>query len=509
MDFGDKLSAVMGILGVNNKELADAIGVDASLISRWRSGARLPNKNNTHSRRMSAFFVEKAGNYQLVSLLSLMNLPIDIAAKKDVDFTALLDAWLGNYQGSDPESAVAQFLSRANLLGGQEPVQSTYYDILPALGEQITNESFWGFQGLRDATFKLTRLLLATDSPQTLYLYTDQSISWMNDAQFEAVWHDAFMRCLQKGHKIVVIHNVTRNYYDLFTTIARWLPLYMTGQVEAYYCPQHLSGIYAQTINIVPDMLAITSMSFEGCEDESEVRLITHKPSLDALMVSFNQHLRICRPLLSMYTADTAQKLKNEHLQFLNDKGNNISINATLTSISMPEALFVRSIEKIEPNSANRSDTLRIFRLKQEIFRENLKNYKYKEIMILPAPEILKREGLPLNMSMFFGQQDYRYLSYEDIKEHIAHIIELLNAYKNYQCYLLDTSLFPSLQIQAKENCGVVFTTETDSYRIFYLTQPTVTSAFYNYLEGQLQNIPRQWHDRKNTVERLQQYLEI
>lgn len=513
MLFGEKLSALMTALGVTNKTLASALHVDASLISRWRTGNRKPNQGNTYIPEISQYFAEIAADYQKISILALMNLPVDILSSKEIDLAKLLCDWLSLPPGKDRQDGsdlVGRFLQQAGQINLRQilPMQ-TYYEYTPQ-GEIQSYESFYGMQGMRDATFKLMSMLLACDEPQIMYMFSDQSLAWLNDdAQYDQVWRDITMRCLKKGHKICVIHSVVRNYYEMFTIIERWLALYMTGQVETYYCPRHLSNVHVQTLNIIPGIAAIISSDFAGCENTAEFRLVTAKDPLNAYFQGLQQHLKQCLPLFTIHTPETADKLQEEHLQHLYAQGDSIAMIDTFSSIYMPEELFVRALARMKTDAKHRRSTLRIFQLKQRIFYQSLQNHTYHEMLIIPEPQELAKEGLILNMSMYFGTQDLRYESLADIQQHIRNVIHLLENYENYQCYLLHEGVFPNVQIQVKEHGGIVFTQQSDSFYVFHIKQESMTRVFYNYLENAIYELPPQTRDRQYTIRQLKRYLEL
>jgi DNA-binding transcriptional regulator YiaG len=60
MPFNDRISLLMAVLRVSNSALARALSVDASLVSRWRTGARMPAKNSAHIKAIAAYFAGQA-----------------------------------------------------------------------------------------------------------------------------------------------------------------------------------------------------------------------------------------------------------------------------------------------------------------------------------------------------------------------------------------------------------------------------------------------------------------
>ena len=59
MTFSAKLSFLMHITEVSNKELAAELSVDPSLISLMRSGKRKLSRNPEQAKRMAAFFAKR------------------------------------------------------------------------------------------------------------------------------------------------------------------------------------------------------------------------------------------------------------------------------------------------------------------------------------------------------------------------------------------------------------------------------------------------------------------
>jgi|GEM_PF-5377740 len=514
MLFSEKLSQLMKLTGISNKMLAAAIHVDASLISRWRTGDRAPNKGSEYFSQLAKYFASSITDYQRAALLALMNLPIDMSANKDMDLAPLLKDWLSRQSNGDVLNSMREIVDRFLLNTdrihlGDALTGQNYYEETPH-GRVQTDEIFPGYQGMQDATFKLLSLLVSFDEPQTMYMFSDQRLSWLNDdAGYDMLWRDLMMRCLQKGHKVCVIHSVVRDNFEMFSIIERWLPLFMTGNVTSYYCPRHLNSVYCHTVNIVPDLAAITSTHFSGDERDAVVHFQTDKQSLHCLLNGFMQHLKICKPLLNTYTTETFTQLQEEHLKILHAPGNTISSVNTFSSINMPEPIFIQALDDLKLDSLTKKNALRLFQLKQKIFHENLKNYTYREMLIVPEPQLLLREGLQLNMTMFFCNQNIPYRSLDDIKEHVRKIIHLLENYKNYQCYLLHETPFYNVQLQSKDSGGVVFTKQSNALYTFILTQQGMSRVFYNYLENIIFELPKRGHDRDYTINRLKEYLAL
>ena len=109
MTFAEKLDFLMSITKTSNSALAHAISLDASYISRLRSGKRLMPKDNRMiqdmvtclARRVTEDYQKKA----LSDTLKLGNLPSDSNSLSDE-----IARWLSN-DGVDKAQRVGQFLN--------------------------------------------------------------------------------------------------------------------------------------------------------------------------------------------------------------------------------------------------------------------------------------------------------------------------------------------------------------------------------------------------------------
>ena len=73
MEFADKLNYLMRRTDATNKELAQAISVDRSLISLLRTGKRGMPRNQEHIQNMAHFFAKNVtADYQRRALAELM-----------------------------------------------------------------------------------------------------------------------------------------------------------------------------------------------------------------------------------------------------------------------------------------------------------------------------------------------------------------------------------------------------------------------------------------------------
>jgi hypothetical protein len=85
-----------------------------------------------------------------------------------------------------------------------------------------------------------------------MFLYSDEDMGWLTETGFRAKWMALLPQALRRGHRITIIHTVNRGFDEMLSAIEKWLPIYMTGAVEPYYCPRPRDGILLRTLFIAP-----------------------------------------------------------------------------------------------------------------------------------------------------------------------------------------------------------------------------------------------------------------
>nr|MCR5740216.1 helix-turn-helix transcriptional regulator [Lachnospiraceae bacterium] len=70
MNFSERLNSYLQELGVSAKELSEESGVSQVVISRYRSGQRIPTPENMHSLRDLAIGIESLSRKKKIRLIS-------------------------------------------------------------------------------------------------------------------------------------------------------------------------------------------------------------------------------------------------------------------------------------------------------------------------------------------------------------------------------------------------------------------------------------------------------
>ena len=302
----EKLDYIMKLTNTKNSDLAKALDFDPSYVSRMRSGKRGIPSHHPFVEPASLFFARRiTEDYQKKSLSSTIlegrEWPEDIDAARIV-----IGAWF-NDDGPSYKDTVTRFLDRISSVKSLDPT-SRYPD--PASGGETVDWAadaisaevrlFFGKDGRRKAVLDMLATIVSDGSPATLYMHTDENMDWLNESKYySSRWSSLLARLIANGGKIVNIHTVTRPFGELLASIERWMPLYLTGRVESWYCPYIRDGILRRTLFICPEKnIAVVSNAIAE-KTNTVLNIQIREPNgIRALLQEFTEFQKLCRPLI-------------------------------------------------------------------------------------------------------------------------------------------------------------------------------------------------------------------
>ena len=142
--------------------------------------------------------------------------------------------WLNQDERQDTERV-------DRLLNGLAAVRLLWPEAkLPAQREEPPSAAFYyGTEGKREAVLRLLIDYCAAEAPQELLVYSDEKIGWLSaDEGYTRRWSDAVLRLIGRGVRIRIIHSIDRDWGEMLDELRKWLPVYLTGAVESWYCPK-------------------------------------------------------------------------------------------------------------------------------------------------------------------------------------------------------------------------------------------------------------------------------
>lgn len=295
---GKKISSLMELTGVSGSKLSRELNIDPSYISRLRSGERILKNNSAimdmicEKLSLRAIAVGKASE-----LKALMELPEDFSIEEDTP--AIVKKWLYAHDKTENITVVKKIIQSIEDYPDQiQEIPPMNSDDIP---EEVLNDDapdYVGTSGLRKAVMRFLGNA-AKNQCRELKLYSDQGLSWLN-GEFGYKWHALMNSCLKEGIPIKIIHNIERDSEEMLMAIGKWLPLYMSGVIEPYYCTKKNGDRFKHTLFLAPENACITGCCVAGHEDGAYYTYVTSPERLAFLENEFDDLLSVSRPLVKM-----------------------------------------------------------------------------------------------------------------------------------------------------------------------------------------------------------------
>lgn len=298
--FSEKLNYLMVITKTTNTELANALNINQSVISRFKLGKREPGKDSDYFISIAKYFSHKIYKLNMQNKFSpFMN------TCSENKLIISISEWLKNNENTNNTNMILNSKNKTMYYYGNEGKQEAVLIFLKNL-ENIFSE--------------------------TLYLYSDENMNWMLDENFSKKWSSLLVSILKNGNKIIIIHSLSRNYSELVNAVFKWLPLYLTGNIEPYYIPKLRDSITRRSIFISSNQ-AVTSNSVENNTDNMLNMYISEPQAVFAIKEEFKNYLNISSPLLNIQYNPSFEH-ENDLSKYITD---NITINNIPVKIYLKE----------------------------------------------------------------------------------------------------------------------------------------------------------------------------
>lgn len=500
MNFNEKLDFLMNITKTKNSDLAMYTSLDSSYISRLRRGKRNLSKNENFVMPMAEYFVKNIKEeYQRKSIFDLV-LRSGFIVKKDLSDTEIIYKWLKD-EKEDESKVVEGFID--NFSNFKFKKTNTWENIESKTKTDTKNIDIYpGIQGKRKGVLDFLSLVLQKDKAQTLLLFSDEDLDWLaGDEPFRNKWKEYMDQVILKGNKIIIIHELSRNLYEMLTSIKEWMPLYMTGAIEPYYYPKKRDGIFKRTIFAAPNTAALTSTTVGNMENNTVNYLIQDEDSLKSLGTEFKNYLNLCKPLVKIFDGRNRIQYLQTLGEFENEEGNSI-LNPNAISI---RTLPIKTAEKImiRNNYGEKNQTLEYAKRRNKLFEENIRKWEFTDIVTLPNIKDVVNDNVIINFSNLLGIPPVTYKK-DELIDHLENILRLSKKYENYNLIVNPEKSDKELSLYCKEDVGVIASKKEPPFMIFAINESNMTAAFWDFLKG---NIENEKYNKKDSIKKLSEYI--
>ena len=506
MDFPEKLTALLSLTATKSITLARAVHIDAAQISRMKTGVRRIPTNPNLIRDIAAYFAGCFDSeYQLSALYELTN---DVRLQMDVTeaiLSKIIFDWLVS-PDMTPKSHSGWISDRVGGLSTQDLNQVTAESEPKSYIFALKNTGFIAYyqnEGKRQAMRDFATYILALDSPCTIHIFTDESMDWLlEDFNFTRELEGYVKQVAQKGFKIRRIRPPDQSTESLFRSIERWFPAYMADTLKLFYYPWSRDDLHRRTMVIASGHAALHSDSLAGQKESPMTVFTTNSKTVQLMDEHFSRILERCRPMISVYTMNTAVKPVERLELFSKIEDFGIYQSDRLPVHTMPIELLARLrqrgspwIQKIcdgcERSIASRAKVLEWHTITDIICLPDLEK-------VIGAAEEVPGTKTPSGDCLYYKVDEYRM--------HLENILWYLSRYPNYQVVILDTPIFENIIMYMKGDSHALVIKENDPFVLFEVTERILASSLCEYLHHLVKD-KMQMDSRESVVKRLQEEL--
>ena len=470
---GSRLDLLMNLTGTSNGELGKALNFDTSYISRIRTGKRGIPRHQPFVEPASRFFAVKLSENTMLRSVAAFLISPETPWPADAETAAArIAGWL-RFDIGDGYKVVEHFLKVFTSV--PLPICQPLNETLPLPQPETTG--FLGNEGKRQAMelFVNDMVSMEGDSSQVLF-YSDEDLTWLTeDRNYHKSWSQKGINYLLNGGRICLIHTANRELSEVFTEMEFFMPFYMCGNVEPYYCPVLLDGIFRRTLCILSGRRAIAGQSIGEDTAQSASFLISHADTLRAMEYDYRRFLSMCRPIMRIVDPGDPSESGVMNELFQRDYSI-IHVGRTPMLGMLPESVL-KSMEQRGMEAVQ----MKLIRNCISIIVEKLESgVAVTELLNLPTIDDVRNGTVPLAFSSSLGLRNLSYAAHE-LRLQLIYIIQLMEQYPNFHV-ILAPILPENVDILAAEEAALLVRLETGG-KAFYFPKNRAVTALWNYLD--------------------------
>ncbi len=487
LPFHEKLSLLMAMTGTASVRLAEALDIDGSLVSRYKSGKRLPPRDGGLLERLSGYLYGRVLERGCESgLAELMKVPEDRIGREG--FVSRFAAWLRGGAEADIVSIIDGLLESVSELPPPDGESECAAAIVREVLSGGTAER-GGAEGLRQAVLRLLCGELAAPAG-------DGGIRLYGNFRLRAVFGEpeyvkkaglVVGALLSRGCRLQYVNDMDPGLEETAGDIIRTLPLYMRGAFSAYYYRTGRGGRLSNMLLLSNRSGAINADFAAGAEDEVRFRYYGSESDLAYFDARFTALLEAARPLVQAYDDRSADKYFFRLGEMADRRGETVKIlpPLSLSLCTLPRRLLEKMLARSGILASKTERLLYLHDVRARQFQRELAGGGVTEYVSLPTPEEIRSGAARLNMAEIGADLPLPY-SREEYSEHIRAVISLLEDNGNYNVVTLKGSPYRNAQALYKESAGLLLIRNEGPTAGFWLDNDLILGAFRTYVEAVL-----------------------
>lgn len=506
--FSNKFNELMKIVNISNIQLSKAIDTDPSLISRVRSGDRIPKSNSQIVELIASYFSKR--NYTLTqknSLAHLLSTDLKLIEKMTSNdlYDELMTFFFKEENYFEEKEKVDKFIQRFDMYKimsneGEFSLSNIWFND----GIKVESDSYYGTEGIKNSTLRLFKRVLKSKEKHTIYIYMNYTFTWLNE---DLVYYQKWIYMLRKmafeGHKLIIIHDLDRKINAIFNSLQIWFPLYLTGLVDTYFLPKQKGVDYVSNFLVADNIASIIPLHINNTQECSEYIYSESRRRNSFMVNQIRKLVEISSPLMQT----TYHQVANQYSENLKKID---GIDADVTSIimsfpigSIPFDCFERILNRHDLTEEEKNQLRDYHNKRVKQFYHVASLNKVTNYCFLPSIKLLNQTKIKLDLP--FGNKEI-YYSIEDFSDICKHIIKIKDEYPNYNLIPIGSLDYKNIKIVVKHNVCAYLVKNDPPHITFSFDQVTIIQAFEKYIAEVAKKAARS--KGRKTLEAIQKYYE-
>lgn len=476
-------SAILLNLNISIADLSRAIGYDASLLSKIRSGNKNPSRPQEFVESVCNFIVTKyrsENDKKSISLLIGCSL-------KDLNNISNYFNELSNWLSSNSvpsNNKIDTFLNNLDNFDLDKYIKSIHFDemkvpFVPFY--KFGSKTYYGIEEMKQGELDFFKATVLSKSNEPIFMCSDMPMNDMaEDVDFGKRWMFAIAMTLKKGLHLNIIHNLNRPFNEMMLGLESWIPIYMTGQVSPYYLTGLQNSIYCH-LNYVSGTVALTGECIKGYHNKGKYHLTSNKTDIAYNRTKSECLLNKAKSLMDIYRIENKNAFDAFISSDANIEGHRRRILSSLPIHTISDKLLLKILKRNKVNDENIKAIQDSVEKQRDMIQKILKNNILEdEIVQLSEDEFVNYPPF-LSLSDSFYVNDICY-NYEEYLEHLNDTKKYMSSHDNYKILKNKTNTFRNINITIHSGKWVMISKNTHPAIHFVIHHPKLRDAIENFI---------------------------
>ncbi len=291
-----KLGFLLEQFNLTQRELADALYIHYTMVSKWINGKRILSSRSPYLKKIVNYFIALDSNIKFSRLKQILLYDYPHAQLNSRDEIYLfLRRWLLE---EDHRHIKNDLLLKIN--ADKDVCKSEFY-------------IFKGNSGRRKAVEKIADISNSLPKGQETLLFSQEDNTWFyEDKEFLKLWKEKNFEFLQREGKINIIHTLDRSNKSNAFSLLYWLPFDISPGTFPYLHAHFLENTNTRfTLFILKNVAALFGFTSGITTKTLYTYMIFDSITLQKLQLAMENLLKYCTPMFD-------KSFPNEHEKIIN-----------------------------------------------------------------------------------------------------------------------------------------------------------------------------------------------